>query len=56
MPNPISKLLSLGDGKRLRQYRQKVDKINALEAGLLEKTDEELRATADHLRERATAG
>ena len=56
MPNPISKLLSFGDGKRLRQYRQKVDKVNALEAGLLEKTDEELRAMADHLRERATAG
>lgn len=56
MPNPISKLLSFGDGKRLRQYRQKVDKVNALEAGLLEKTDEELRAMAGHLRERATAG
>ena len=56
MPNPISKLLSFGDGKRLRQYRQKVDKVNALEAGLLEKTDEELRAMADHLRERAAAG
>ena len=56
MPNPISKLLSLGDGKRLRTYRQKVDKINALEAGLIEKTDAEIRETADHLRERATAG
>ena len=34
MPNPISKLLSLGDGKRLRQYRRVVDKINSLEEGL----------------------
>lgn len=34
MPNPISKLLSLGDGRRLRQYRRTVDKINALEDGL----------------------
>ena len=30
MPNPISKLLSLGDGRRLRRYRRTVDKINSL--------------------------
>lgn len=34
MPNPVSKLLSLGDGKRLRRYRRLVDEINALEEGL----------------------
>ena len=56
MPNPISKLLSLGDGKRLRQYRRIVDKINSLEDGLSALTDAELRATADRLRERAVAG
>ena len=56
MPNPISKLLSLGDGKRLRQYRRIVDKINSLEDGLSALTDAELRATADHLRERAAPG
>lgn len=56
MPNPISKLLSLGDGKRLRQYRRIVDKINLLEDGLSALTDAELRATADRLRERAAAG
>lgn len=56
MPNPISKLLSLGDGKRLRQYRQMVDKINALEDGLAALTESELRAIADRLRERACAG
>ena len=56
MPNPISKLLSLGDGKRLRQYRRIVDKINSLEDGLSALTDAELRATADRLRERAAAG
>ena len=55
MPNPISKLLSLGDGKRLRQYRQMVDKINALEDGLAALTESELRAIADRLRERACA-
>lgn len=55
MPNPISKLLSLGDGKRLRQYRRIVDKINSLEDGLSALTDAELRATADRLRERAVA-
>ena len=56
MPNPISKLLSLGDGKRLRQYRQMVDKINALEGGLTALTEAELRAVADRLRERAADG
>ena len=56
MPNPISKLLSLGDGKRLRQYRQMVDKINALEDGLAALAEPELRAMADRLRERACAG
>lgn len=56
MPNPISKLLSLGDGKRLRQYRQMVDKINALEDGLAALPESELRAMADRLRERACAG
>lgn len=56
MPNPISKLLSLGDGKRLRRYRQLADKINALEGGLVEASDEELRSMADRLRERACAG
>ena len=56
MPNPISKLLSLGDGKRLRQYRQMVDKINALEGGLAALAEPELRAMADRLRERAADG
>lgn len=56
MPNPISKLLSLGDGKRLRRYRRTVDEINALEGGLSALTDAELRAAADRLRERAAAG
>ena len=56
MPNPISKLLSLGDGRRLRQYRRTVDKINALEDGLSALEDAELRAAADRLRERAAAG
>ena len=56
MPNPISKLLSLGDGKRLRRYRQAVDKINALEGGIIEASKDELRSMADRLRERACAG
>ena len=56
MPNPISKLLSLGDGKRLRQYRRIVDKINSLEEGLSALTEAELRAVADRLRERAADG
>ena len=56
MPNPISKLLSLGDGKRLRRYRETVDKINALEDGFAEASKDELRSMADRLRERACAG
>ena len=56
MPNPISKLLSLGDGKRLRQYRQMVDKINALEGDIAALAEPELRAMADRLRERAADG
>ena len=56
MSNRISKLLSLGDGKRLRQYRQMVDKINTLEGGLAVLAEPELRAMADRLRERACAG
>ena len=56
MPNPISKLLSFGDGKRLRQYRRIVDKINSLEEGLSALMEAELRAVADRLRERAADG
>ena len=56
MPNPISKLLSFGDGKRLRQYRRIVDKINSLEEGISALTEAELRAVADRLRERAADG
>ena len=56
MPNPVAKLLSLGDGRRLRRYRSIVDEINSLEDGLSALEDAELRATADRLRERAAAG
>ena len=56
MPNPISKLLSLGVGKRLRRYRETVDKINALEGGLAALAEPKLRAMADRLRERACSG
>lgn len=56
MPNPVAKLLSLGDGRCLRQYRRIVDRINSLEGGLAALADAELRATADRLRERAAAG
>ena len=45
MPKPISKLLSLGDGKRLRRYRSIVDKVNSLENGLSALADAELRAS-----------
>ena len=52
----LSKLLTMGEGKQLKRYQAIVDKINGLEAGVKAKSDEELRAYSDSLRERASAG
>ena len=52
----LSKLLTMGEGKQLKRYQALVDKINGLEAGIKAKSDAELRAYSDSLRERASAG
>ena len=52
----LSKLLTMGEGKQLKRYQAIVDTINGLEASIKPKTDAELRAFSDSLRERAAAG
>ena len=52
----LSKLLTLGEGKQLKNYEATAQKINGLEPGMQAKSDEELRALTAALRERASAG
>ena len=40
----LSKLLTMGEGKQLKRYQAKVDKINALEPEFQALSDEELAA------------
>ena len=40
----LSKLLTMGEGKQLKRYQAKVDKINALEPEFQALSDEELRS------------
>ncbi|MDO5042865.1 MAG: preprotein translocase subunit SecA, partial [Slackia sp.] len=56
MPAFVSKLLTFGNDKFLKPYLGLVDAINAAEPALQEKSDAELRALADSLRERASSG
>ena len=52
----LSKLLTMGEGKQLKRYQAKVDKINALEPDFQALTDEELAAKTVEFRERYAAG
>ncbi len=52
----LSKLLTLGEGKQLKNYEATAQKINSLETQMQAKTDEELRALTAAFRERADAG
>ena len=52
----LSKLLTMGEGKQLKQYQAQVDKINALEPEFQALTDEELRAKTQEFRDRYQAG
>ncbi|HET6871215.1 MAG TPA: preprotein translocase subunit SecA, partial [Solirubrobacteraceae bacterium] len=45
-----------GEAKKFKTYQQRVGRINAYEEEMESSTDEELRATADELRERARGG
>ncbi len=52
----LSKLLSLGEGKELKKYQDKVDAINALEPEMQSLSDEELSGLTVKFRERYEAG
>jgi preprotein translocase subunit SecA len=52
----LDRALRLGEGKQFKQYAKRVDRINAWEPELELLDDDELRAQADSLRERARAG
>ncbi len=52
----LSKLLSLGEGKELKKYQDKVDAINALEPEMQSLSDEELSGLTAKFRERYEAG
>ncbi len=52
----LSKLLTLGEGKQMKNYEATVAKVNALETQMQAKTDEELRALTAAFRERAQGG
>jgi preprotein translocase subunit SecA len=52
----LDRALRLGEAKQFRQYAKRVDRINAWEPELELLDDDELRANADSLRERARGG
>jgi len=52
----LDRALRMGEAKKFRTYQQRVSRINAFEEEMEASTDQELRETADHLRERARGG
>ena len=52
----LDRALRLGEGKQFKQYAKRVERINAWEPELELLDDDELRAHADALRERARGG
>src|SRR3712207_6699352 len=52
----LDRALRLGEGRQFKQYAKRVDRINAWEPELELLEDDELRAQADALRERARDG
>lgn len=52
----LSKILTVGEGRQLKQYQGVVDKINGLEAQVEGLSDEELRAQTAALRQRSENG
>src|ERR671922_1769261 len=52
----LDRALRLGEAKQFKQYAKRVDRINAWEPELELLEDDELRAQADSLRERARNG
>ena len=56
MANFLSKLLTLGEGRQLKQFEAIVSKINALESDMQAKSDDELRALTAAFRQRCENG
>ena len=56
MANFLTRLLSMGADKQIKEYRKVVDRINALEDTFSRMTDEELRACTPAFRERFANG
>jgi preprotein translocase subunit SecA len=52
----LDRALRLGEGKQFKQYQDRVDSINRIEAEMELLEDAELREEADKLRERARGG
>jgi preprotein translocase subunit SecA len=52
----LDRALRMGEAKKFKSYEQRVSRINAYEAELEHHSDEELRESADDLRERARNG
>ena len=52
----LDRALRMGEAKKFKSYEQRVSRINAFEAELEHNSDEELRESADDLRERARNG
>src|SRR6187397_1186466 len=52
----VTKALRVGEGRKFKAYEKRAEKINAVEPEMELLSDEELRAEADSLRERARGG
>jgi preprotein translocase subunit SecA len=52
----LDRALRMGEAKKFKSYEQRVSRINGFEAELEHDTDQELRESADALRERARNG
>jgi preprotein translocase subunit SecA len=52
----LDRALRMGEAKKFKSYEQRVSRINRFEQELEHYTDEELRESADELRERARGG
>jgi preprotein translocase subunit SecA len=52
----VTKALRVGEGRKFKAYEKRAQKINAIEPEMELLSDEELRAEADSLRERARGG
>jgi preprotein translocase subunit SecA len=56
MANFLSKLLSMGEGRQLKNYESVVERVNARESEMQAKSDEDLCAQTARLRERLEGG